>query len=475
VAYNNLLQKKRKKIHEKIGQAIEELYTDRSVEFYEMLAYHYSKSENLLKAYQYLILSGNKATKNYSNWEAFRFYEQAIDVLAGIPETPENKKEQIEARLLIARIMFPLGFPENSLVILQEGKRLSKTAEDQKSLAHFLSLIGQYYASKGGDLLQAVHYSENSFKEAEKINNIELMAPIGADLSLLYFWIGEYRKVIEVASKVIALLEKTQRQADFFGRPFNVYSALLAEHSTCTARLGNFEEGQVFYEKGFEFSLKIKDLFSLGLLELNHGWEYNFRGNAKTAIKHLQNCINYCEEGQIVGYLNVAWIGLGWAYWLMGELETARNYVEKGIQIQIDAGVYRFLGFWYGFLGMVCLDSGDLIKAQHHAEQALKIAQKNHEKTGEGLAWISYGRILGKAGKAQVKKAEESILQGIEIFEELKIKTHSVLGCFFLGQMYVDTDQKDKAFETLKKAEKLFQEMGMDYWLKKTRKVLKRL
>ena len=41
VAYNSLLLKKRREIHERIGQAIEELYPDRLEEFYEMLAYHY--------------------------------------------------------------------------------------------------------------------------------------------------------------------------------------------------------------------------------------------------------------------------------------------------------------------------------------------------------------------------------------------------------------------------------------------------
>ena len=54
VAYNSLLTTRRKEIHEKIGQAIESLYAQRLEEFYEMLAYHYSKSENLLKAYKYL-------------------------------------------------------------------------------------------------------------------------------------------------------------------------------------------------------------------------------------------------------------------------------------------------------------------------------------------------------------------------------------------------------------------------------------
>ena len=45
VAYNSLLSNRRKEIHKKIGKAIEELYPESLEEFYEMLAYHYSKSE----------------------------------------------------------------------------------------------------------------------------------------------------------------------------------------------------------------------------------------------------------------------------------------------------------------------------------------------------------------------------------------------------------------------------------------------
>jgi class 3 adenylate cyclase/tetratricopeptide (TPR) repeat protein len=468
VAYNSLLQKRRKEIHEKIGRAIEEIYPDRLEEFYEMLAYHYSKSENAEKAYQYLKLSGNKATKNYSNSEAMRFYKEALDVLTSIPDTEENKKGQIEVRLLIAAPMLNLGFPEDSLEILQEGGKFSRELGDKKSLVHFLSLIGQYYAWKGEDLFLSIQYSEDSFKEAEKIEDVELMAPVGADLSVLYFLMGEYVKVTDIASKVIALLEKSQRQAEFFGRPYNVYSCLLAQQSTCNWRMGNFEEGEVLFEKGFDFALKIKDLFSLGLMEIHHGWDFNFKGDAKTAIEHFENSLRYCEEGQIVSYVNVAWMGLGWAYWLMGELETARKYMEKGLNIQIDAGVRHYWGFWYGLLGTVYLDSGDLIKAQHHGKEALKISQKNHEKAGEGFAWILLGRTLGKADLPQTNTAEESFFKGIKIYEELKIITLSVLGYFFLGEMYANTGQKDKALETLKTAGSLFQEMEMDYWLART-------
>ena len=90
VAYNSLLHKRRTEIHQKIGQAIEELWPDRLEEFYEMLAYHYSKSDNSEKAYRYLKLSGDKATKNYSNWEAFRFFKEALKTLTAMPKTEDK-------------------------------------------------------------------------------------------------------------------------------------------------------------------------------------------------------------------------------------------------------------------------------------------------------------------------------------------------------------------------------------------------
>jgi tetratricopeptide (TPR) repeat protein len=85
------------------------------------------------------------------------------------------------------------------------------------------------------------------------------------------------------------------------------------------------------------------------------------------------------------------------------------------------------------------------------------------------------GRILAKSNPSQIDKAEESILKGISIFEELRIKAFSSHGYLYLGEVYADAGQKDKAIKNLKKSEGMFKEMGMDYWLAKTQEVLNRL
>jgi hypothetical protein len=59
--------------------------------------------------------------------------------------------------------------------------------------------------------------------------------------------------------------------------------------------------------------------------------------------------------------------------------------------------------------------------------------------------------------------------------EELSLKPYFSQGYLYLGEFYADIGRKEKAQENLKKAKQMFQEMGMDYFLAKTRQVMKRL
>jgi tetratricopeptide (TPR) repeat protein len=337
-----------------------------------------------------------------------------------------------------------------------------------------MTLTGVYYAWKKGELLLGIKYCEDSFRESENINDIGLMASTGGYLCLLYWWKGECHKSVDVAPKVIAMLDKTQRQAEFFGRPTNLYSVIHAWYAECMAMLGNFEEAKALLNKSLDFAHKLKDLRALSIIELHNGWVRNFRGEGKKAIAHLQNCIKYCEKG-FTHLFGVTWGNLGWAYFLLGDLKSALEYTEKGLEFHSGAENQTDMGLFYWLLGMIYLESGDLENAQNRAEKALILSQNMHQKWIESFVWILLGRISGKAEKSHIEKAEESILKGIKILNELKLKALYAPGYHYLGVLYADTGQKDRALGTLKKAEMMFQEMGMDYWLAKTQEVLRPL
>ena len=76
VAYNTILVNRRKELHASIARAIEQLYADRLMEYYELLAFHYEKAELWDKAAEYLSRSGHKVRQMYSREESENFFER---------------------------------------------------------------------------------------------------------------------------------------------------------------------------------------------------------------------------------------------------------------------------------------------------------------------------------------------------------------------------------------------------------------
>jgi tetratricopeptide (TPR) repeat protein len=476
VAYNSLLIKRRRDIHEKIGEAIETLYPDRQEEFYEMLAHHYSRSRNLEKAYHYLKLSGDKASQHYSNWESLYFYREAIGILNKLPDTEENKRRMIEVFLLIEGPMKILAYPEDSLQLLHNAELLSTELGNERSLAIFYSNIGLAYAFKGNSL-EGIAYAEKCFNTAEKIEDLELIAPTAFNLCSSYAITGEYVKTVQVAPRVLALLEKTNRESDVSGVAFNfnLYSALSAYYGNAMGALGNFNEGEALNDKALRFAYELDNLYSMGFAEVMFGLLFIFKGDGEKAIEHSHKAIKYAEEGQIVPLQALSWIYAGQGYYLMGDLINAKKYIEKGIKLHGDSGLSFLRSQQYWALATVLFDSGELESAHSYSTEALKLAQSNNEKHIEGPVRILLGRIMVKTERSKYRKAEESILQGIRLLDEWKLKPFMFPGYLSLGELYAEAGQKEKALENLKRAESAFQEMGMDYWLSKTQAVIKKL
>jgi class 3 adenylate cyclase/tetratricopeptide (TPR) repeat protein len=424
VAYNSLLQKRRKEIHESVGRAIEELYPERLEEYYELLAYHYRRSDNSDKAYHYLKLSGTKSTRTHSHWEAFRFYRAAIDVLNRLAATEENKKEQIEIRVLLSIPMLLLGYPEDSVELLHEGEKYAKEIGDERSLVILHSKLANYYSIHGEPLL-AIKYTEGPFQQAKKSQDIGLMAQIACELCSSYLHAPEFQKIADLAYEVLMLLEKSHRERDFFGTRYNVYSALCAYRVLAFGWLGNFDEGKVFFEKGLRFATEINAQYSLGWTEFCYGHFFLTKGASKGAVEHFQKSIGHWEKAQALFITGAAWGGLGYGYYLLGELETAKRYIEKGLRIHTDAGPTFWMSLLFWLLGVVHLDLGDLKSAHNHMTEAVRLAHENNERHWEACSRVWLGRIFGKMGSSKSEKAEQYIVEGTRILDELRIKPFS--------------------------------------------------
>ena len=99
VAYGSLLSDRRRALHAALVRAIERLHADRLDEHVEQLAHHARRGELRDEAVRYLHQAGARAATRSAHREAVVLFEQALGVLAELPETPDTLALTVDARL----------------------------------------------------------------------------------------------------------------------------------------------------------------------------------------------------------------------------------------------------------------------------------------------------------------------------------------------------------------------------------------
>jgi tetratricopeptide (TPR) repeat protein len=206
-----------------------------------------------------------------------------------------------------------------------------------------------------------------------------------------------------------------------------------------------------------------------------YGFSAVWIGMGEKAVEHLQRSIENFKKSQETLFSPTVWSHVGLAYYLIGNIPKALEYIEKGLKMQVASGLPIWLSFSHVGLSIVHLELSDLTKALFHAEEAINYAKKNKERHWEALSLLQLAMVGWKSQKIKINEAEQHIRQGIRIVNELEMKPFEMVGYLYLGELFIYANEQEKALEILKRAEKAFQGMGMDYWLARTQKILSKL
>ncbi len=75
--YESLLRRQRREVHGRVARTIERVFHDRLFDFYGMLAFHYTRSEELPQAEEYLFRAGEEAVRAAASSEALAYFREA--------------------------------------------------------------------------------------------------------------------------------------------------------------------------------------------------------------------------------------------------------------------------------------------------------------------------------------------------------------------------------------------------------------
>src|SRR5215213_10053712 len=146
-AYDLLLLRRRKELHRRAGEVLEQLYPEQRGELASALAYHFRHGEEWQRAADYAMGAGTQAVKVYAMSEALAYYDNAFEALTRIPDvSPEQLCDVILGWTPAALKLKPY---QEVVDRLEEAEKIARELNDDARLARVLHWIGNAYISNG--------------------------------------------------------------------------------------------------------------------------------------------------------------------------------------------------------------------------------------------------------------------------------------------------------------------------------------
>ena len=149
VAYETLLQERRRALHARIVEALEVLAGERVAEQVDRLAHHALRGEVWDKALAYCRQAGEKAMARSAYREAVGYFEQALGALPHLPETRDTRAQAIDLRLALRSALQPSGDFGRILPLLREAEALAAALDDPRRLGQVSRFLSNHFFNHG--------------------------------------------------------------------------------------------------------------------------------------------------------------------------------------------------------------------------------------------------------------------------------------------------------------------------------------
>jgi class 3 adenylate cyclase/tetratricopeptide (TPR) repeat protein len=463
VAYESLLQERRRAVHARIVEALEVLAGERVAEQVDRLAHHALRGEVWDKVLTYCRQAGEKAMARSAHREAMECFEQALSALPHLPEQQVMREQAIDLRLALCAALRPSGDLGRVLACLREAESLAAALDDPRRLAQASRFLANYFFLTGA-YDQAIAAAQRTQALATADGDVVLHALANQNLGYSYQVQGDSRRAIDCFGQIVASLDRAQRH-ERFGQIFLPSVNSRAWLAACQAELGMFAEGRASGDEGLQIAEEVNHPASLMVASWGIGLLSLRQGDLPKAFLLLERAVGICQDADFRLWFPRMAVPLGAAYTLGGRVADAVPLLTRAMEQATAIGRIDSQAFCCLSLGEAHLLAGRLEEAYTLAERALALAHQHQEQGHQAYVLRLLGEIAARREPPERATAEAHCRQALALAEALgmrPLQAHCHLG---LGTLYAKIGRHEQARTELSRAIELYKAMEMTLWL----------
>ena len=440
--YEELRPDRRRLWHRKVGQALEELYPERSDELSGELAEHYERAQLWARAIHYAMRAGARAARSYAYGEAQRFYAKAIELCEAFASRKALSVRWQHTRLelyrrYLSREVFPTIYdlrraPQElrrhiaqMIAVAQELKDMKALCEAYQHQARLELAAGQPKAAQEvmrhalavaqrahdpalqADVLQGVASMRarcGEYRQAmiEYQRYVEALAPLGDarrlgyalnDLALTQRACGDFAQAQKTLKRAN---EQFQRAGDLWGQ------AAVADNLGCIWRdLGRYAEAESSLQRALELNQATGDHRGVGCSLVDLGTLRNDQGRYEEALEFLDRVVAMVDQPGMKGLEIEACSEKARAHLGRGELALALEYSTRAMRLlEAHGGVIEQAYRFYFTHACILQQLGQQAEARRYLKGACK-------------------RLQQAAGQAPTAELRENFLHNVPLHRQI--------------------------------------------------------
>lgn len=467
--YSELGSGERRLMHGEVAEALEQLYAEHTDEIVVELARHYQEAGDDEKGATYLLRAGDAAKRAYANVEARAFYARALESLARLPDSAENRRRRVDTLLTQVAVALRSDGPDVNLARLKEAESLLQSlppAEgDRERLAYIQYWTGHAYVHRGQPA-EAISYMRQVLAAAQEgVGGPELLAIPSSVIGRALFVKGQFSEAEKMLAQASEPLAETANWHEWI-----ISGGIRAE---CLAVLGQvrlaFEEGERVLSKAEETRTRVGIAQSHLALAIV-AWQSEDYERMK---RQLYRGVRTSEKE---GDRFLTALGLGFASLaeaLSGNIEIADDLSSRSESLGKTIGPRLVMADWLAAArSEMALLGGRLDDAQVQAREAVDLAQQVGSPFSEGLAERVWGRAMSQLTPPNWAEAESHLAASLQSFETAHAQLEVARTQIAWGKVLKLQGNAEGAREHFEKAAAQYETSNLAQQLEKTRRLI---
>ncbi len=478
VAYNGLLQERRRALHARVLETLERETGHGAGEHVERLAHHALRAERWDRAAAYLYQAGERAFAYGAAASAAPFYEAVIDAIDRQGDRGDRKLK-LDACLELWAVGIEIGQVRGIEALAETAEALAISLGDRPRLAKVRVAQAQaswLFPSDTRSSAAAIERAREASRLADPADlRSRSYAQFIAGASLRDA--GDFPASIEEYDRGAMLFQNVELAPDVRGFVLPIYVSLCSFRVDSLAALGEFDRAIASGEEGLRVARELGHPPALLVAHALLGLAHLMRGNIDRSLALCRAGLGIAEEPATDPVLMAAHtLYIACAQSLSGDRAQAEAHLERARQGAgaVWSGLLKFTK--YGAVAAAVLLALDRVaEAQVEVEEGLALAVAHGARGYEPPLLRLRAEVLDRRAPGHAEEARRSCERGLALAGELGMRPEMAHCRRVLSRLHRHAGATDRAREHLTAATTMYREMDMRFWLEQAEAEMREL